>query len=198
MGYTKTTWVDGTTPAINATNLNNIEDGIARVSVSSTTDNTLPRFHSTNGTLQTSGVVVDDNNNVSGIGTDLTLTATPGSYGGISYGGGISRRWYVGKNNATESGSAAGSQFIIWAYDDSGSQTHKPFTIYRENGKVALSVTGGSAGVEISVGGPREMVGTGSPESSVTAPAGSVWRQTDDATFSYLKWYKATGTGNTG
>lgn len=79
MGYTKTTWVDGTTPAINATNLNNIEDGIARVSVSSTTDNTLPRFHSTNGTLQTSGVVVDDNNNVSGIGTDLTLTATPGS-----------------------------------------------------------------------------------------------------------------------
>ena len=28
MGYTKTTWVDGTTPAINATNLNNIEDGM--------------------------------------------------------------------------------------------------------------------------------------------------------------------------
>lgn len=28
MGYTKTTWVDGSTPAINATNLNKIEQGI--------------------------------------------------------------------------------------------------------------------------------------------------------------------------
>ena len=29
MAYTKTTWVNDTTPAINATNLNNMEDGIA-------------------------------------------------------------------------------------------------------------------------------------------------------------------------
>lgn len=29
MAYTKTSWVNDTTPAINATNLNNIEDGIA-------------------------------------------------------------------------------------------------------------------------------------------------------------------------
>ena len=28
MAYTKTTWVNGTAPAINATNLNNIETGI--------------------------------------------------------------------------------------------------------------------------------------------------------------------------
>ncbi len=28
MAYSRTTWVDGTTPAINATNLNNIEQGI--------------------------------------------------------------------------------------------------------------------------------------------------------------------------
>lgn len=29
MAYTKTTWVNGTTPAVNATNLNKIEQGIA-------------------------------------------------------------------------------------------------------------------------------------------------------------------------
>ena len=28
MAYTRTTWVDGSTPAINATNLNNIEQGL--------------------------------------------------------------------------------------------------------------------------------------------------------------------------
>lgn len=44
----------------------------------------------------------------------------------------------------------------------------------------------------------RMMSGTGSPESAVTAPVGSVWRQTDHATLTYLKWIKLTGSGNTG
>lgn len=34
-----------------------------------TTDNTLPRFNGTAGALQTSGVVVDDSNNISGLGS---------------------------------------------------------------------------------------------------------------------------------
>lgn len=39
---------------------------------STSTDNTLPRFDGTSGKLQTSGIVVDDSNNVSGIGTLTT------------------------------------------------------------------------------------------------------------------------------
>lgn len=41
MTYTKTTWVNGSAPAINATNLNNIENGIFNVDTSFTTHSTL-------------------------------------------------------------------------------------------------------------------------------------------------------------
>lgn len=41
----------------------------------SSTDNTLPRFNGTSGAFQTSGVTVDDSNNVSGI-ANLTTTGT--------------------------------------------------------------------------------------------------------------------------
>ncbi len=37
--------------------------------VSTTVDNTLPRYDGTTGAIQTSGVIVDDSNNVSGMGT---------------------------------------------------------------------------------------------------------------------------------
>lgn len=52
-----------------------------------TVDNTVPRFDGTEGALQTSSVVVDDSDNVSGIGT-LTTTgaATIGGAAGIAGG----------------------------------------------------------------------------------------------------------------
>ena len=64
----------------------NASAAIARSKISglptSSTDNTLPRFDSTGGALQTSGVVVDDSNNISGFGTLIPttmVTATLGS-----------------------------------------------------------------------------------------------------------------------
>ena len=218
MAYSRTTWVDGTTPAINATNLNNIEDGIARVSVSSTTDNTLPRFHSTNGTLQTSGVVVDDNNNVTGI---VALTTTGNIQANKTTGPAkiqVKSTYTGAETYLTMDGDGGGAYFDMkkagvnrWSifttngdelrvrhYDNAGANPVDDININRSSGKITLGTVTSAAGLELGSSGPREMVGTGSPESSVTAPAGSVWRQTDDATFSYLKWYKATGTGNTG
>jgi hypothetical protein len=50
-------------------------------------------------------------------------------------------------------------------------------------------------GVELGSSGPRIMAGTGSPESVVTAPVGSLWLRTDSATTLYVK---QTGTGDTG
>ena len=92
----------------------------------SSIDNTLPRFDSTAGALQTSGIVVDDNNR-------LTVPT----------------------------GSAAGYGFV--------------------SGALRLS-------------------GTGAPESTVTAPPGSTWQQTDSTTTDsgVLLWHKKSGTGSTG
>lgn len=85
----------------------------------------------------------------------------------------------------------------IWATAPNGNV----FQINRATGKVTLGnhTTGTyTAGLEFGSSGPRMMVGTGSPEGNVTAPAGSEWRQTDDSSLTYLRWYKASGSGNTG
>ena len=48
--------------------------------------------------------------------------------------------------------------------------------------------------------GAVNLSGTGSPEGAVTAAPGSTWLQTDSTTDvkGWIKWIKATGTGNTG
>lgn len=55
MTYTKTTWVNGSAPPINATNLNNIEDGIfnndAAITTVSTSVSTLTNAFNTHTTL---------------------------------------------------------------------------------------------------------------------------------------------------
>ena len=96
--------------------------------------------------------------------------------------------------------------FAIRSADDSGNiwgsaPYGEVFSIDRTNGRVRLGGhTSGAytAGLEFGTSGPRNMVGTGSPEGAVAAPPGSEWRQTDDSALTYLRWYKATGTGNTG
>ena len=52
----------------------------------------------------------------------------------------------------------------------------------------------------IAVNGAVHLSGTGSPEGVVTAAPGSTWLQTDSTTDvkGWIKWVKATGTGNTG
>jgi hypothetical protein len=54
--------------------------------------------------------------------------------------------------------------------------------------------------VVIATNGAVHLSGTGSPEGVVTAAPGSTWLQTDATTDvkGWIRWVKATGTGNTG
>ena len=133
------------------------------------------------------------------IGTDggqyVTSTAAAGSYNGYflkstAADGTQKNRWFIGKSNAAESGSDAGSNFIIWAYADDGSQTLKPLTIYRNTGRVVLGVAGVDGGVDIGLNGPRIIQGTGAP--TVTAPDGSLYLRTDGGAGSTL-YVRETG-----
>ncbi len=106
-------------------------------------------------------------------------------------------RWTVQKGTGAESGSNAGADLQVVAYDDAGAQLSVPVTFARASGKVTFGSVGASAGLEYGTSGPRVMSGTGSPESVVTAPVGSTWIDTA-ATTGAVEWIKATGTGNTG
>jgi hypothetical protein len=53
----------------------------------------------------------------------------------------------------------------------------------------------GRGGIRLNGSGPMIVSGSGSPESVVTAPVGSIYLRTDSATTLYVK---QTGTGNTG
>jgi hypothetical protein len=108
------------------------------------------------------------------------------------------KRWFVGKEATSESGSDAGSNFRIWRYHDNGTSIGEALGIRRDTGKVTLGAVGSTAGLEFGASGPRDMAGSGSPEGVVTAPMGSTWRRTNGgagATF-YVK--ESGGTGNTG
>ena len=110
---------------------------------------------------------------------------------------GNTTRFYFRCTQDTWSIRSADDSGNIWGSAPYGTVFH----IDRTNSRVTLGghTTGKyEAGLEFGTSGPREMVGTGSPEGAVTAPAGSVWRQTDHATFGYVRWIKGSGTGNTG
>jgi hypothetical protein len=69
---------------------------------------------------------------------------------------------------------------------------------HREPGSLpGLPVVGQS---HIATNGALHLSGTGSPEGVVTAAPGSTWLQTDATTDvkGWIRWVKATGTGNTG
>lgn len=273
MAYTRTTWADGVAPALNATNLNNIEQGIVDLdngTVKLTGDQTVAGNKTFTGTvtIQASGNPADggggtirtagsrytlvlkprnadatyadasefyyDSTYVGwwaeskmGCGGDFTVNASAFIQGTASADPVLrvdavdGRSPYItiraqgandcymiwNRGNTTRFGMrSTADDFSIRSADDSGSiwgsaPYGNVFQISRATGRVTLGnhTTGKyEAGLELGSSGPREMVGTGSPESSVTAPAGSVWRQTDHASLTYLKWYKASGTGNTG
>jgi hypothetical protein len=63
-----------------------------------------------------------------------------------------------------------------------------------------LTVATGATGGYGFASGAVHLSGTGSPEGVVTAAPGSTWLQTDATTDvkGWIKWVKATGTGNTG
>lgn len=79
-----------------------------------------------------------------------TSTTTPayirtyrdaGQFGGMIIATGSTSRWLIAGNNAAESGSNAGSDFIINRYDDAGASLGSALTITRSTGAVALSNT---------------------------------------------------------
>lgn len=125
----------------------------------------------------------------------VALDAVNGQSARFVFSTGASQRWIVHKTATSESGSNAGSDFVFNRRDDSGGSLGDALTLRRSSGKITVHTVGATAGIELGTGGPRIMSGTGSPESVVTAPVGSLWLRTDSSTTLYVK---QTGTGNTG
>ncbi len=165
------------------------------------TDNAVARFDGTGGALQNSGVTIDDSNNVNITdSSDVALrviasTGNPYLVRRAEDGSDLYDSWQSPTTTTRFQLRVTQTQ---WRLQRSESGTFDVLTAERTTGRVTIGAAGTTAGLEFGSSGPRMMVGTGSPEGAVTAPPGSVWRQTDDSTLTYLRWYKATGTGNTG
>ena len=203
-------YLNGVTSAIQ-TQLN------AKVDEVTSTDNAVARFDGTGGSLQNSGVTVDDSNNLSipaSVYVDGSASSDPylrirsvdgrtpylvlQSVGANDLYMGWSRgnltRFYFRCTQDTWSIRSADDTGNIWGSAPYGNV----FSIDRTNGKVTLGghTTGYyTAGLEFGTSGPRIMAGTGDPNGAVSAPPGSAWTQTD---ADGRKWHKASGTGNTG
>ena len=204
----------------------NAAAAIARSKISglptTSTDNTVPRFDGTTGALQNSGVTIDDSGflrapggvratpttgdaNLSAYSPDATagvyLSSPAGTWRAVHFttdvAGDHQYRFIVGVTNEPESGGHAGSNFYISRWGDGWTNLGLPVKINRATGKVTLGDVGSTAGLEFGSSGPRIMSGTGSPESVVTAPVGSLWLRTDGGASTTL-YVKQTGTGNTG
>ena len=172
----------------------------------SSTDNTIPRFDGTGGALQTSGIVVDDNDNVTSPGSiraekSGTCAVTARSTGSEAYLTAAGTNAWV----QFQSGSqvlrfavfAIGDELRIRRYDGSGGFLADSLVIDRTNGRVRLGDAGSAGGLEFGSSGPRIMSGSGSPNSVVSAPVGSLWLRTDGGSNTTL-YVKESGTGNTG
>ncbi len=177
-----------------------------RSTPATSTDNTVPRFDGTGGALQTSGVTVDDSNNVTGVADfttskasnfwrmnvtsgngNLYLDVASGAQMAVMYRTGNSNRWFVGKTSTSESGSNAGSNFLIYAYNDSGGGIGNCLEINRSSRRVTISNAATTAGIELGSSGPTITTGTGAPSHS--APNGSIYLRQDGtaATTLYIR-----------
>lgn len=111
-----------------------------------------------------------------------------------------SNRWAMDFGDATaESGSNAGSDWTVKAYDDSGTLIGDAWKLKRDDRQMLLY--GEVAFVNDSPiawnAGPTINVGSGSPEGAVTAPRGSLYLRTDGGTNSTI-YAKESGSSNTG
>lgn len=159
-----------------------------------TVDNTVPRFDGTTGLIQTSGVTIDDAN-------DLTARRLNAEYVNRSDATQTFDRWYTGGvlrfiQQTTD------TTTHFFAADNSGGWYPTGKNVYsvdRATGKFTIRQPGSTAGLEFGSFGPRMMVGTGGP-AGISAPVGSTWRQTDaNSTYGSLTgllWNKV-GTGTT-
>lgn len=111
-----------------------------------------------------------------------------------------SDRWAVDIGDSSdETGSDAGSDFVIKAYDDSGTLLGNAFKIRRSDRQMLLNgqfVV--DTGNNFAFGnGPQFHSGTGSPNSVVSAPTGSIYMNDAGGTNTTF-WIKRTGAGDTG
>lgn len=159
--------------------------------IATTTDNGVPRFDGTTGTLQTSGVTIGDDARITTTNsTDayVDVVSTGGNaYVGLKTGASSYARFYL---------AGSSTAFGVWRYNDSGVYIDTPLSITRSNGRVTV-LAASTAGLEFGSSGPLMLANTGAP-SGVSAPVGSTYRQTD-ANTSYgslvgIRWIKI-GTG---
>lgn len=171
----------------------------------SATDNALVRFDGTGGkTVQNSGITVDDSGYVTSHLTmsrsapRITISSPAGETRYVRIQSALAQRWAFGGGSAAESGSNAGTDFVVLSYTDAEAFLRTDLTINRATGKWTFGSVGATAGLELGSSGPRVMSGTGSPEGVVTAPVGSTWVRTDGATLGDFRYSKQSGTGSTG
>lgn len=193
--------------------------GIARSKIDglpvASTDNAVARFDGTSGALQSSGVTVDDSDNMSGL-ADVTsskaaptwriaassgtaaiaLDAAAGQSARLTFRTGSSARWIVHRTGTAEGGSNAGSDFVFNRRDDSGGSLGDVLTLLRSSGRVRIGAP--AAGIEYGPSGPLDMAGSGSPEGVVSAPVGSTWRRTNGGSGTTFYVKESGGSGNTG
>jgi hypothetical protein len=122
-----------------------------------------------------------------GAGTPLLLNATGSANGAIGAQTSGSFRWVFGKNNGTETGSNAGSDFVVQRYADAGTLIDQPLGINRATGLTtltSLTVSGtltatltGNASTATTLQTARNINGVsfnGSADITVTAAAGTL------------------------
>ena len=77
------------------------------------------------------------------------IYSAAGQFRAVRFYTGVNQRWLCGVNNAAESGSSAGSNFVLNAYDDSGTYLSQPILVTRSTGVVAFSATPNVAGSNV-------------------------------------------------
>ena len=166
------------------------------------TDNTVPRFDGTGGALQTSGVRVDDGDNIVTKGTFVSGNGATGSNhitvdapkdtanADLGFRANGVNRWTIRRTADTESGSNAGSDLALVRRSDAGAQLSLPIIVWRATGKITVGDVGPTAGIELGSGGPTITSGTGAPTHS--APNGSTYHRTD-GTASTTLYVRAAG-----
>lgn len=95
-------------------------------------------------------------------------------------------RWQLTADGSTESGSNAGSNFLIYRFNDAGGVLDTPLTINRATGVVTLT-----DGTAIGAGGPTITSGSSVPAS--TQPSGSIYMRTSGTSGARL--YVTSGGG---
>ena len=161
-------------------------------------------------------------------GVTYTFTAALRSDAGTGETGRIRLEWYDAASGGTYLGESAGTTVTLnssaWQVSTMSAvvptgATYAAVQVYRAAGAVGVPMyvdevglwkgAGGKwampgtpivGGSHIATNGAVHLSGTGTPEGVVTAAPGSTWLQTDATTDvkGWIRWIKATGTGNTG